>query len=203
MDEAPGAAVPDEERARALLIDLDGVVRRWDAHPPVAVEVAFGLPPGAVAATAFAVPLLRQAVVARITDEAWRQAVVERLAATYGQDAAAGSVAAWSAPAGRVDEDILTLVRAVRRRGPVVLVTNATTRLERDLEDLGLRTAFDAIASSARIGACKPEARIFPPPWNWPASPRRPPYSSTTPPATSRRHRRWACAATASPAPPG
>ena len=161
MDEAPGPGGPGAEPARALLIDLDGVVRRWDARPAAAVEVPFGLPPGAVAAAAFAAPLLQQAITGRITDAAWRRAVVERLAATYGRAAAAGAVAAWSAPAGRVAEDVLALVRAVRRRAPVVLVTNATTRLDADLRRLGLHDAFDAVANSARIGAGKPEAAIF------------------------------------------
>jgi putative hydrolase of the HAD superfamily len=42
-----------------------------------------------------------------------------------------------------------------------VLVTNATTRLETDLDRLGLGAAFDGIVSSARVGSRKPEAPIF------------------------------------------
>jgi putative hydrolase of the HAD superfamily len=60
-----------------------------------------------------------------------------------------------------VDEAVLALVSAVRRRAPVVLVTNATTRLDADLARLGLGGAFDAVANSSRIGAGKPEAEIF------------------------------------------
>jgi putative hydrolase of the HAD superfamily len=147
--------------ARALLIDLDGVLRRWDTPAAGGAEGTFGLPPGVVAATAFAAPLLRRAITGQISDDAWRQEVVARLAGEYGRERAAGAVAAWSAPAGRVDETVLALVRAVRRRAPVVLVTNATTRLDADLARLGLGGAFDAVASSSRIGAGKPEAEIF------------------------------------------
>jgi putative hydrolase of the HAD superfamily len=147
--------------ARALLIDLDGVIRQWDSPPVGAIEATYGLQPGAIAATAFAAGLLEGAILGRITDEAWRLAIVERLATRYHPQAAQEAVRAWSAPCGRVDEGVLSLVRVVRQRAPVCLVTNATTRLERDLEQLGIRHEFDAVVSSARVGAGKPDRRIF------------------------------------------
>jgi putative hydrolase of the HAD superfamily len=150
-------------RARALLIDLDGVIRRWDRPPGEPLEAAFGLAPGAVAAAAFSEELLADAILGRVPDAVWRQRTAERLALEHGVEPAAaeGAVAAWSAPIGRIDETVLALVRAVRERAPVVLVTNATTRLESDLDRLGLGAAFDAVVSSARVGARKPEAQIF------------------------------------------
>jgi len=36
------------DRAQALLIDLDGVLRRWDPAPMIAVEVGHGLKPAAL-----------------------------------------------------------------------------------------------------------------------------------------------------------
>jgi putative hydrolase of the HAD superfamily len=149
--------------ARALLIDLDGVLRRWDAQRDPPPEVPFGLPAATVSRTAFDPPLLEAATTGRITDEEWRRQIVERLAPRYGQDAAAGAVAAWSAPLGRVEPSVLELVRAVRRTAtaPVCLVTNATTRLERDLDALGLRAELDVVINSSRVGARKPDRRIF------------------------------------------
>ena len=72
-------------------------------------------------------------------------------------------MAAWSAPLGRVEPSVLELVRAVRRTAtaPVCLVTNATTRLERDLDALGLRAELDVVINSSRVGARKPDRRIF------------------------------------------
>ncbi|HEX2035260.1 MAG TPA: HAD family phosphatase [Chloroflexota bacterium] len=147
--------------AMALLIDLDGVIRYWDSPPVGTVEATYGLPPGAITATAFAAGLLEEAILGRITDEAWRQAIVERLATRYHPQAAREAVRAWSAPCGRVDPGVLALVRAVRQMAPVCLVTNATTRLDHDLEQLGIRHEFDAVISSARVGAGKPDPRIF------------------------------------------
>jgi putative hydrolase of the HAD superfamily len=158
------AADPRGRGARALLIDLDGVLRRWDRRRDVPLEVPFGLPPGTVSRTAFDPPLLEAATTGRITDEEWRRRIVERLVPRYGRDAAAGAVAAWSAPLGRIEASVLELVRAVRRKAPaapVCLVSNATTRLERDLEALGLRSELDFVINSSRVGARKPDPRIF------------------------------------------
>jgi putative hydrolase of the HAD superfamily len=149
--------------ARALLIDLDGVLRRWDAQRDPPPEVPFGLPAGTVSRTAFDPPLLDAATTGRITDEEWRRQIVQRLAPRYGQDAAEGAVAAWSAPLGRVEPAVRELVREVRRTAtaPVCLVSNATTRLERDLDALGLRAELDFVINSSRVGARKPDRRIF------------------------------------------
>ncbi|MFE9468298.1 HAD family hydrolase [Streptomyces virginiae] len=96
-----------------------------------------------------------------MSDDQWRERVTEDLAATCGQVRAQGLVHAWSALTGRVDMDVLELLADVRRRVPVVLVSNATTRLEDDLAALGLADAFDAVINTARIGVAKPDRRVF------------------------------------------
>lgn len=141
----------------ALLCDLDGVLRRWP--PMTELERAHGVPPGTVASVAFAPDRLLPAITGRHTDEEWRAAVVADLAAYT--DRAAELVEAWSASAGEVDQDVAEILAAARRHGPVVLVTNATTRLESDVDRLGLAAMVDAIVNSAWIGAAKPDPRIY------------------------------------------
>jgi putative hydrolase of the HAD superfamily len=146
----------------AVLCDLDGVVRHFDAHPMDALDRAWGLPAGTTARAAFRPPLLEAAVTGRLSDEEWRAAIAVDLAdACGGLPAARELVAAWSEPLGRVDTEVLDLLTAARRTVPVVLVTNATTRLERDLAALGLAEAFDAVVNTARIGHCKPDPRVY------------------------------------------
>lgn len=70
-------------------------------------------------------------------------------------------VARWSAATGRVDAEVVALLRAFRARGPVVLVSNATTRLEVDLAALGLDGEFDAVVNTSRIGVAKPDPRVL------------------------------------------
>ncbi len=79
--------------------------------------------------------------------------VAEDLAEVCGSEAGAqGLVSGWTALTGRVDTAVLEILTAVRSRVPVVLVSNATTRLEADLTALGLADAFDAVVNSARTG---------------------------------------------------
>ncbi|MGW0231363.1 HAD family hydrolase [Actinopolymorpha singaporensis] len=146
----------------ALLCDLDGVLRIWDPEHLAAPETANGLPAGALAAAAFAPDRLLPAITGQVSDEQWRAGVVDDLAERHGSRARAlAAVDAWSAPAGRVDSDVLDLLDAVRTHVPVVLVSNATTRLERDLAALGLTAHLDAVVNTSRIGVVKPDPRVF------------------------------------------
>jgi putative hydrolase of the HAD superfamily len=144
---------------RALLCDVDGVIRHW---PNMAgLEQEQGLPAGAVAAVAFEERLLIRAITGELTDEQWRSAVEAALGARYGQKAAQGAVAAWSAMRPRLDAEVVELLREVRRSMPVALVSNATTRLEKDLADQGIADIADVVANTSRLGFAKPDTRVF------------------------------------------
>ncbi|MFE5207352.1 HAD-IA family hydrolase [Streptomyces sp. NPDC056600] len=143
----------------AVLCDLDGVVRHWP--PADTLELANGLPVGALAAAAFAPARLHPAVTGEVTDEQWRAAVTDDLAARHGsRRGAEAMVADWSAVLPVVDEDVVALLRQVREVAAVALVTNATTRLERDLERQGLDDLADLVVNTARIGVAKPDPRV-------------------------------------------
>jgi putative hydrolase of the HAD superfamily len=139
----------------AVLCDLDGVLRRW---PPMGdLDTGHGVPEGTLAAAAFAPHRLLPAITGRCTDEQWRAAVTADLRAHTPR--AAELVAAWSAGAGEIDQDVAALLASVR--GRVVLVTNATTRLESDVDALGLARQVDAVVNSARLGFAKPSPEIY------------------------------------------
>lgn len=141
----------------ALLCDLDGVLRQF---PPMTdIEQAYGVPAGALAAAAFAPDRLLPAVTGRCTDEEWRAAVAADLAGHTDQ--ATELVAAWSASPGEVDQAVAKLLARARGHGTVVLVTNATTRLESDVDTLGIVDLVDAIVNSARLAVAKPDRRIY------------------------------------------
>ncbi|NUT51993.1 MAG: HAD-IA family hydrolase, partial [Saccharothrix sp.] len=101
------------------------------------------------------------ALVGRATDERWRAAVREALADEgLAPDRAADAVAEWTR-VGEVVDEALALVRRVRERCRVALLSNATDRLPRDLAALGLDREVDAVVSSARIGVAKPSPEAF------------------------------------------
>ncbi len=146
---------------RALLIDLDGVLLHWPPEATRQAELAGGLPDGAIARAAFDPELLRAAITGRVPDEQWRAAALARLEREHPGADARRAVAVWSASAGVPDEAAVLLVRRVRLRAGVVLVTYATSRLGADLGLLGLRDAFDGVVSSFEVGAAKPDPAIF------------------------------------------
>lgn len=150
------------QRWGALLCDIDGVLRLWDWAAAAELERAFGAPAGAIAAAAFAPERLLPAITGRITDDQWRAEIAGALAVSAGSAArAALLVERWSRDAGRIDQEVLALLVAAQRTIPVVLVSNATTRLERDLERLGVADAIPLVVNSCRVGSAKPDPAIF------------------------------------------
>ena len=146
--------------ARAMLIDLDGVLRRWDPSVPAAVEESHGLKPGALLGTAMSWDLLRPAVAGEITDAEWMQLVASRL--PLPEDEARTAVAEWQRHRGTIDPEVLAFVREVRAAGrPVGLATNATDLLRGDLAQLGLTDEFDAVVSSYELKVHKPAPEFF------------------------------------------
>lgn len=167
----------------AVPCDIDGVLRRWP--PADDVETAHGLPVGALGAAAFAPARLHPAITGRITDEQWRRAVAEDLARVCGSIArASAAVAAWSALPAVVNTAATAPLRRVRGRVPVAPVSNATTRLAHDLEQLGLAQLADVVVNTARIGVAKPDPASFTSPPTGSASRCTDVCSSTTPPST-------------------
>jgi putative hydrolase of the HAD superfamily len=144
----------------ALLVDLDGVLRRWPAVDD-SLEEEFGLPAGSIRTAAFDRTLIDRVITGRLSDDEWRQHVAAELQAHFPTAAALAAVKAWSEPCGEIDQGTLAVVRWARKRARVCLVTNATSRLNSDLDVLGIRREFDCIVNSSAIGSAKPEARIF------------------------------------------
>jgi putative hydrolase of the HAD superfamily len=144
----------------AVLCDIDGVLRHWPSSD--VLELAHGLPAGAFAAIAFAPDRLRRAITGEITDEQWRSAIAVDLAQACGSAIRAqAAVAAWSELLPDVDDEVVALLTRVRRVASVALVSNATTRLETDLERQGLIDLADAVVNTARIGFAKPDPRVY------------------------------------------
>jgi putative hydrolase of the HAD superfamily len=144
-----------------LIIDVDGVLRRWDPAIIAEAERGNGLPSGVLAEAAFADrDVLQAATTGVLTDRQWRAGVADQLSARYGENGQR-AVAAWSSSAGEVNAEVLDLVRAYRRDHPVAVLSNGTDRLPADLVRLGLDLEVDAIFNSWQLGATKPAPEVF------------------------------------------
>ncbi|NKZ00669.1 HAD family hydrolase [Nocardiopsis alborubida] len=146
----------------AVLCDVDGVLRLWPPDAMPGVDRAYGLAEGTLAATAFHPDLLLPAITGRVSDEEWREGVALALADRCGgQERARALVADWTAIPGTVNQEMAGLLTAVNRHVPVVLVSNATTRLESDLAALGLDGVALDVVNSSRVGVAKPDPEFY------------------------------------------
>ena len=153
------STVPTSYMIKALLIDFDGVLRQWPALAdwPREYEIA----EAEVRGVAFTPSLLQQVVLGEIRDEDWRALIVSRLARTHGEDRSKLAVELWSRGAGVLVPEVAGLLRRLPSDFRVVLATNATSRLPRDLESLGLAGHFSAVANSSSLGVAKPDPAFF------------------------------------------
>lgn len=145
---------------KALLCDIDGVLRQWPV-PLTDVDRIHGVAAGTLAATAFEDGRLQAAITGGISDEEWRERTAGALAETLGAATARAMVESWNAISGIVDREVLAVLVEARRRIPVALVSNATSRLETDLESLGVLDVADVVVNSSRVGCAKPDPRIY------------------------------------------
>jgi putative hydrolase of the HAD superfamily len=144
---------PTSVGCQALLIDFDGVLRVWPVRDTPIDRVLHQV--------AFEPGLLMQAVTGKMPDEHWRGEIARRLSEHFPEAEAVAAVDRWSQPAGSIDSEVLGLLTAARERVRLVLVTNATSRLDADLDALGLHDFFHAVANSSVIGAAKPHREFF------------------------------------------
>ncbi|WP_240506217.1 HAD family hydrolase [Thermoactinospora rubra] len=142
----------------AILCDFDGVLRHHDLSVQADIERRYGMASGTLLGVALAPEVVTPAILGRITEEEWRAAIAEALG---GDERARRIAAEFAEVPSWIDEEVRSLLAKAQEHVPIVLVTNATTKLEEDLERLGLAYFADAVVSSARVGVAKPDRRIF------------------------------------------
>ncbi|GGO30722.1 HAD-IA family hydrolase [Micromonospora parathelypteridis] len=151
------------ERATALLLDLDGVLRRFDPAVAAGVERDYGLADGVLTEIAMQWGRLQPVLTGQVSHDEWVSSVADALAEPAGgADRARAAVEQWQRYRGEVDTEVLDLVREVRAAGiKVGLGTNATDLLDADLAALGLVGELDVVVNSSTLGVHKPAPEYF------------------------------------------
>ncbi|MEV6518065.1 HAD family hydrolase [Micromonospora chalcea] len=150
------------ERATALLVDFDGVLRRWDPAVAAGVEREYGLTEGVLGEIAMSWGLLQPVLTGQVSHAQWMVSVADALTPAVGADRARAAVQEWQSYRGEVDPDVLAFIREVRAAGiRVGLGTNATDLLDADLAALGLTEELDVIVNSSVVGVHKPAKEYF------------------------------------------
>jgi HAD superfamily hydrolase (TIGR01509 family) len=145
---------------RAVIFDLDGVIRDWNDDEMSDVESAFGLTPGTILAVGFGSKLGPAVTTGALTYREWMDAIRDEVIGEHGEGVA-GALDEWEANVGRVDLPMLQVLRDVRRHCTAAVLSNGTTRLRRDLHALDLHDEFDLIFNTAELGVAKPDPKVF------------------------------------------
>lgn len=152
---------------RAVVTDLDGVLRLFDPALWAELDTVAGLPEGTALAAVLGHPFLDEVVRGRGTHRQWRERAASALVAAGSTPVAADSVICrWLASPARIDREVLAELEAQRAAGRGVFVlTNGTDRVPEELEELGL-TAFLGegrrfLLNTADLGAAKPDHEAY------------------------------------------
>lgn len=145
----------------AVLCDVDNVIRFYDSSRLHTLERAAGLAEGTTMKVAFTPETDLPLLLGQIDGQEWVSAIAESLTGQVSEATAWELGTALLESPFRADDEVVSLLRRARSRGPLVLVSNATLRLEDDLAELGLTDLADHVVNSARIGLVKPDPRIY------------------------------------------
>jgi len=150
----------DAGTLKAIFVDFDGVLRHWP-DTTSALEQAFGMEQGAIHSTAFSSELLEPAIRGRHTDAEWRHQIAVQLSKAFPGINTHSVVSEWAKHCGHINDPLLRLLKKHHPKVPLILASNATTRLPLDLNALGITDIFDFVINSSSIGKIKPERAFF------------------------------------------
>ncbi|MEV0259874.1 HAD-IA family hydrolase [Streptomyces sp. NPDC050617] len=145
----------------AVLCDLDNVIRYYDTSRLAERERAAGLAEGTTAKVAFEPATDLPVLLGEIGEEEWIDSIALGLSGQVSPELARELGTILLNSPFSADEAVVDLLRRVRTHVPLVLVTNATKRLEGDLVTMGLDGLAHHVVSSARVGLVKPDREIY------------------------------------------
>jgi epoxide hydrolase-like predicted phosphatase len=150
----------NQGRTTAAIFDFGGVLMRTvDPVPRAELDARFALGPGGAAEIVFRHPLWEEAQTGRVGEaEFW--ADIGRRVGLEGAAVDEFRRLFWSGD--RLDEELLALVRHLRRSGyRMGLLSNGPASLRNYLDDLGVGELFDVVVVSACEGVMKPDPAIY------------------------------------------
>lgn len=153
-----------EPKIAAVLFDYGGVLRREEAAEFDAFAARYGLPPGTLWGAFHDIPEYRASRTGKIDEETYRAAVRARLAVLIGEQQAAACLAEWEALRAQdspIVPEMLTLIRRLRTRVKVGLLSNAGRGARARLQASVVGPLFHDILCSAEVGLAKPEPAVY------------------------------------------
>ncbi len=150
-----------ERDFRAVIFDFGGVVMDMGWAQMAELERRYGLPDGSMRRSLYRTPEWAEIQIGRGSRAAYQAAVERELERCAGRPVPE-CYAEWRALIRGLNADVVELVKALRRRCKVALLSNADDRLESVLEErYGIAHLFDPLINSARVGLAKPDPAIY------------------------------------------
>lgn len=147
---------------KAIITDLDGVIRHFPTNRNEEYEKQYGLPQGTLVKSAFEHSDLNKVIKGEISDEEWRMIIAFRVQKFAPLEDCKQLIKEWSSFPGLINHNVLDLFLKYRKEGSVlVLLTNATDKLDINLQTHSIHDNFDLIINSSKIGKIKPNPDIF------------------------------------------
>jgi putative hydrolase of the HAD superfamily len=146
---------------QAVFFDYGGVIGRLDRQEMARLEDKYGLPRGGFWHALFEIPEWYEVEVGRSSEREWLKGALDKLYELAGRPIP-GIRQDWHHIWKGVDEGVVSLVRRLRSRYKVGMISNATKNLEDVLANHhGIIDLFDVVINSARVGMAKPDVRIY------------------------------------------
>src|ERR1700710_1470025 len=106
---------------RAVLFDVDGVLRVWEAGQTADIERRYGVPEGVLSEIAYERDRFGPALLGQISDDDWRASVAAAMVEVCGDvDAAINCVVDWSARLGLIDPEVSAMMAQLPSDGWLV-----------------------------------------------------------------------------------
>jgi len=146
---------------RAVIFDFGGVIGHGGEEAARALDRRYGLPEGSIWRAFYKGQQWNQLKVGGGSFDEWHEEVLASLATAAGRPLPE-AWQEWIEYQRRISEEMVELVRSLRGKYKVGLLSNATVHLEDALENRhGILSLFDVVINSARVAMAKPDSRIF------------------------------------------
>ena len=144
----------------AILFDFDGVIRQWDESDLWTFETEANIERGTVFAVAFSKELHAPLTRGELTWAQWKDETERILVESHGAFIRP-IVKRFFAFEGRIDLDMVKLIKQLPKNLRLGILTNNHDRFEEYLQRVGVAELFDAVINTHRIGVAKPEKLAY------------------------------------------
>lgn len=151
-------------RADVAVLDLDGVIRRFDGDGALArAEGELGLAAGALLELAFGLPEARAMVTGGSRYDEWLAALrVRLLQEAHQEELVDRLVTTWRADRGTPFPGTVALVDELVEAGvPVFVFSNGSDRVPEELEHIGLGRLVPWLLNTFELGVAKPAPEAY------------------------------------------